>query len=127
MALLSVAFGLLAVILAAVGLYGVMAFQVSARTREIGVRMALGAGGGQVMRMVMAQALKLVVVGVVIGVPLALGGARAMRALLYGVTPFDPLPVVLSATVLVVVGLVAALVPSRNAARVDPLVAIRSD
>ena len=127
LAMLSVAFGVLAVILAAVGLYGVMAFQVSSRTREIGVRMALGAGRGQVMRMVMGQALALVGVGVLLGVPLAFGGARAMRALLYGVTPFDPFPVALSVAVLFVVGLVAAALPSRNAARVDPLVAIRSD
>jgi ABC-type antimicrobial peptide transport system permease subunit len=80
-----------------------------------------------VIRMVMRQALALVVVGVVLGVPLAFGGARAMRALLYGVTPFDPVPVAFSVVVLFVVGLVAAALPSRNAARVDPLVAIRSD
>jgi predicted permease len=127
LAMLSVAFGVLAVILAAVGLYGVMAFQVSARKREIGVRMALGAGTGHVVRMVIRQALTLVVIGVAIGVPLALAGAQSMRALLYGVTPFDPAPLGISAAVLVTVGLVSSLLPSRNAVRVDPLIAIRSE
>jgi putative ABC transport system permease protein len=127
LAMLSVAFGALAVLLAAVGLYGVMAFQVSARTREIGVRMALGASRRQVVRMVVGQALALVALGVVIGVPLSLVGANALRALLYGVTPFDPIPLALSAAVLVAVGAMASLLPSRSAARVDPLIAIRSE
>jgi predicted permease len=127
LAMLSVAFGALALVLAAVGLYGVMAFQVSARRREIGVRMALGAGRGQVMRMVMRQALALVVIGVAIGVPLALMGARSLRALLYGVTPFDPLPLAISVAVLILVGALASLLPSRSAAGVDPLIAIRSE
>jgi predicted permease len=127
LAWLSVAFGLVALLLAAIGLYGVMAFQVSARTREIGVRMALGAGRSQVVRMVIGQALVVVAIGVTVGVPFALAGARSLRALLYGVTPFDPAPLALGAAVLVMVGLLAALVPSRNASRVDPLVAIRCD
>ena len=127
LAALSVAFGFLALLLAAIGLYGVMAFQVSARTREIGVRMALGARRMQVMRMVMAQALRVVAIGVTIGIPFALAGARSLRALLYGVTPFDPGPLAIGAAVLVGVGVLAALIPSRNAARVDPLVAIRCE
>ena len=127
LAMLSVAFGLLAVVLASVGLYGVMAFQVSARTREIGVRMALGASRAQVIRMVVGQGLTLVILGVAIGVPLAIAGARSLRALLYGVTPFDPLTLAASSVVLVAVGVVASLLPSRNAARVDPLIAIRSE
>ncbi|HKS05374.1 MAG TPA: ADOP family duplicated permease [Gemmatimonadaceae bacterium] len=127
MAVLSIAFGLLAVLLAAIGLYGVMAFQVSARTREIGVRMALGASQTQVIRMVLGQALALVAIGVAVGVPLAFVGARSLRALLYGVTPFDPLPLAIGAAVLVAVGTIASLVPSRSAARVDPLIAIRAD
>jgi predicted permease len=127
LASLSVAFGLVALLLAAIGLYGVMAFQVSARTREIGVRMALGAGRSQVVRMVIGQALVVVAIGVTVGVPFALAGARSLRALLYGVTPFDPAPLALGAAVLVMVGLLAALIPSRNASRVDPLVAIRCE
>jgi predicted permease len=127
LASLSVAFGLLALVLAAIGLYGVMAFQVSARTREIGVRMALGAQRSRVVRMVIGQALIVVAVGVGIGIPFALAGARSLRALLYGVTPFDPVPLATGAAVLVIVGMIAAVIPSRNAARVDPLVAIRCD
>ena len=124
---LSVAFGFVALLLAAIGLYGVMAFQVSARTREIGVRMALGARRSQVMRMVLGQALLVVAIGVGIGIPFALAGAQSLRALLYGITPFDPVPLASGAAVLVVVGALAALIPSRNAARVDPLVAIRCE
>ena len=126
-ATLALVFGVLAVALAAIGLYGVMAFQVSARTREIGVRMALGASQSQVVRMVLRQALSVVAVGVAIGVPLTLAGTRSIRALLYGVTPFDPAPVVLGAAVLVAVGIAASFLPSRTAARVDPLIAIRAD
>jgi predicted permease len=124
---LSVVFGSVALLLAAIGLYGVMAFQVSARTREIGVRMALGARRVQVMRMVIGQALRVIVIGVAVGIPFALAGANSLRALLYGVTPFDPAPLALGAAVLVIVGTLAALVPSRNAARVDPLAAIRCE
>jgi len=124
---LAVAFGFVALLLAAIGLYGVMAFQVSARTREIGVRMALGARRSQVVRMVIGQALLVVAVGVGVGIPFALVGARSLRALLYGITPFDPAPLASGAVVLVIVGALAALIPSRRAARVDPLVALRCE
>ena len=127
LAFLAVAFGFVALLLAAIGLYGVMAFQVSARTREIGVRMALGATRSQVVRMVIAQALLVVAIGVGVGIPFALVGARSLRALLYGITPFDPAPLASGAAVLVIVAALAALIPSRNAARVDPLVAIRCE
>jgi putative ABC transport system permease protein len=127
LAYLAVAFGFVALFLAAIGLYGVMAFQVSARTREIGVRMALGARRSQVVRMVIGQALLVVAVGVGVGIPFALVGARSLRALLYGITPFDPAPLASGAVVLVIVGALAALIPSRRAARVDPLVALRCE
>jgi predicted permease len=127
LASLAVSFSVVALLLAAIGLYGVMAFQVSARTREIGVRMALGAGRWQVVRMVISQALLVVAIGVALGIPFALAGARSLRALLYGITPFDPAPLASGAAVLVIVGALAAVIPSRNAARVDPLVAIRSE
>ncbi|MGH8435079.1 MAG: ADOP family duplicated permease [Pseudomonas sp.] len=127
LAWLSVAFGTLAVLLAAVGLYGVMAFQVSARSREIGVRIALGADATRVVQMVLRQSLVVVVIGVVFGVPLALAAARGMAALLYGVPPWHPAPLAGAALLLLVVGMLASLLPSRNAARVDPMVAIRSD
>ena len=125
--LLAVAFGALALLLAAIGLYGVMAFQVAGRRREIGVRMALGAGHGRVVRMIIRQALTIVAIGVGLGIPLALAGARSLQALLYGVTPFDPVPLAIGSGVLMVVGALAALIPSWNAARVDPLIAIRPE
>ena len=127
LASLAMAFSIVALVLAAIGLYGVMSFQVSARTREIGVRMALGAARWQVVRMVIGQALLVVAIGVGVGVPFALAGARSLRALLYGITPFDPAPLASGAAVLVIVGAAAAIIPSRNAAQVDPLVAIRSE
>jgi putative ABC transport system permease protein len=127
LASLAVSFGALALVLAAIGLYGVMAFQVSARTREIGVRMALGAGRAQVVRMVIGEALSVVAIGVGIGIPIALAGARSLRALLYGITPFDPAPLATGAAVLLIVGTVAALIPSRTAACVDPLIAMRAE
>ncbi len=127
LASLSVTFSVIALLLAAIGLYGVMAFQVSARTREIGVRMALGAGRIQVVRMVIGQALGVIAVGVLLGVPFALAGARSLRALLYGITPFDPWPLAIGSAILIVVGVLAALIPSRNASLVDPLVAIRCE
>jgi len=127
LASLSVAFSFLALLLASIGLYGVMAFQVSARTREIGVRMALGAQRSDVVRMVIRQALVVVAIGVAVGVPFGLAGARSLRALLYGITPFNPLPLATGAAVLALVGTLAALIPSRNAARVDPLAAIRCE
>ena len=127
LASLSVAFGFLALLLASIGLYGVMAFQVSSRTREIGVRMALGAQRSHVVRMVIGQALIVVAIGVCVGVPFALAGARSLRALLYGITPFNPAPLASGAAVLGIVGTLAALIPSRHAAHVDPLVAIRCE
>jgi putative ABC transport system permease protein len=125
--LLAVAFGVLAVVLAAIGLYGVMAFQVSARRREIGVRMALGADRGQVVRMVLGQGLTLVVIGVLAGIPLSLIAAKSLTALLYGISPFSLIPLAIGAVVLALAGVLASLIPSSNAARVDPLVAIRSE
>jgi predicted permease len=124
---LAIAFGILALLLAAVGIYGVTAFYVSARTREIGVRMALGASRAQVIRMVLGQGLVLVLAGLLMGVPLALAAARSLGALLYGVTPFDPLTLTLGALILAVAGMTASLIPSANAAKVDPLIAIRAE
>ena len=127
LATVAIVFSALAVGLAAIGLYGVMAFQVTSRTREIGVRMALGAGRARVVRMILGQSLGVAIAGVVVGVPLALAAANALRALLYGVAPFEPAPFVLAVGVLVTVAVVATLVPSRNAARVDPLIAMRAE
>jgi putative ABC transport system permease protein len=104
-----------------------MALQVTSRTREIGVRMALGADRARVVRMVLGQSLAVAAAGVIMGVPLALAAAKALEALLYGVAPFAPAQLALAVGVLIAVGLVATLVPSRNAARVDPLIAMRAE
>jgi ABC-type antimicrobial peptide transport system permease subunit len=120
-------FSLVAVGLAAIGLYGVMAFQVTSRSREIGIRMALGADRAHVVRMVIRQSLVVVAAGVALGVPLSLGASSGLQGLLYGVPPFAPEPLAIAAMVLVSAGVVAALLPSRSASRVDPLVAIRSE
>ena len=120
-------FGGLALALSAVGVYGVMAFAVSRRTREIGVRMALGAHRRDVVRMVLADGLRLVLVGTALGLAAALGGARWLESFLYGVSGRDALTFAAVPVVLALVGLVACLVPARRASRVDPLVALRSE
>jgi ABC-type antimicrobial peptide transport system permease subunit len=127
LAWLAAGFGGMAVLLAAIGLYGVMAFQVKARSREIGVRMALGADARRVVSMVLGQSFAVVAIGVIAGVPLALLAARALASQLYGLPPWHPAPFAGAALVLLVVGMLASLLPSRTAARVDPLTAIRAD
>jgi predicted permease len=122
---LFMAFGFAALILAAVGLYGVMAFSVSRRTQEIGVRMALGAKGVDVLRLVLQQGLWQVALGILIGVGLAAGLASAMQALLFQVRPYDPVMFTTIALVLSATALVACLIPARRASRVDPMVALR--
>jgi hypothetical protein len=127
LAWLSVAFGALAVLLAAIGLYGVMAFQVNARKHEIGVRIALGAAPRRVVRMVLGQSFVVVAIGVVGGLPLALAAGRALAAQLYGVTPWHPAPLATAALVLIVTGMLASFLPSRTASRVDPMSCMRAD
>ena len=119
--------GIIAVSLAVIGLYGVTAFQVTSRSREIGIRMALGADRPDIVRMVMRQSLIVIAAGVAIGVPLALAASSGLRALLYGVSPFNPTPFVIATVVLIGAGIAATLIPSRPASRVDPLIAIRTE
>jgi putative ABC transport system permease protein len=122
--LLSV-FGALALILAAIGLYGVLAFAVSQRTREIGIHMALGARARDVLLMVIRQGMSLVIIGVVFGVAGAFALTRLMRSLLFEVGPGDPQTFVLVSLLLAAVGFIACYVPARRATKVDPLVALR--
>ena len=123
-ALLSVSFGVLAMLLAAIGLYGVLAYSTAQRTREIGIRMAMGAQRISVVRMVLADVLWLAGISIVLTVPVALLFARMIRTQLYGVSSFDPVTL-LACTVLVsFVALLAALLPARRAASVDPMKAL---
>jgi len=118
-------FSVLAVIIAAVGIAGVLAFSVSARTNEIGIRMSLGADSGQVQRMVLMEGGVLLILGLVTGVLGALFATRLMRGFLFGVTPHDPVTLIGVALTMTVVGFGACWLPARRAAGIDPAVAIR--
>jgi putative ABC transport system permease protein len=125
--LLLAVFALVALFLAAVGLYGVVAYSVSLRTQEIGLRMAIGAEPGDVMRMVIGGGMRLALFGVVIGIAAALAAARLVATMLFGVTPFDPASYAVTAAVLLAVSVLACYVPARRAMGVDPLVALRQE
>ena len=126
-ATLSSLFGVLALLLVCVGLYGIMAYAVVRRTNEIGIRMALGAQQGDVLWMVMREAVTLIIVGVAIGLPAALVATRLITSMLFGLTPSDP-PTMFAATLLLTaVAAFAGYLPARRAARVDPMVALRHE
>jgi ABC-type antimicrobial peptide transport system permease subunit len=120
-------FGLLALLLACVGLYGVMSYGVARRTNEIGIRMALGARGQSVLWLVLREALVLVVIGLVVGVLASLAATRAAETLLYELKSNDPLTIAGATLLLAAVALLAGYLPARRASRVDPMIALREE
>ena len=124
-AALLAAFGVLGLLLASVGLYGVVAYSVSQRTREVGIRMAIGASRRDVLSLVTREGMALVAVGLMLGITTALFAARGLGSLLYGIAPNDPLTFIAVALVLAAVALAANLLPARRATRIDPMVALR--
>jgi ABC-type antimicrobial peptide transport system permease subunit len=124
---LSDAFGVIALVLAAVGLYGVTAYRVARRTHELGLRMALGASRGHIASLVIRGACSQTAIGLVLGIPLALAAARALQSQLFGVSPFN-VPILLASTALVVIcALAASALPARRAASIAPMAALRSE
>lgn len=125
MATLSGFFGVLALLLASIGLYGILSYGVASRTNEIGIRMALGAGTPQLLKLIMREAVVLVVIGVAFGMPAILMVAQFASSLLYNLSPTDPVSLITAGMVLLLVSLVAAYLPARRASKVDPLIALR--
>lgn len=119
--------GVIGLLLAAIGVYGVLSYSVSQRTQEIGVRVALGAGRREILRLVVGQGLVLAAIGIVVGWLLAAAAMPAARSLLYRVSPFDPLTFVVVAVFLCAVAFLASYLPARRAMRVDPVIALRGE
>jgi putative ABC transport system permease protein len=126
-ATLTTLFGVLGLLLAAVGLYGVMAYMVEQRTGEIGVRMALGADRGSVVKMVLRGAFSQVGIGLALGIPAAIGAGKLMTGQLFGVKPWDPVMLALATLLLALAALLASVIPARRAAGVEPMVALRNE
>jgi predicted permease len=122
---LASAFSLLALVLAAIGLYGLMAYTVSRRTKDIGIRLALGAEQGNVLWQVLRETLVLVLTGIIIGVPLALGATHLVRSMIFGLGFADPVAILFAATLLTIVAALAGFLPAWRASQVDPMVALR--
>jgi predicted permease len=120
-------FGILALILASIGLYGVTAYSVERRTNEIGIRMALGADRGNVLRLVLSSAFAQVGIGLAIGIPVTIFGGRVMASQLFGVTPHDPVVLAITTAVLATAAFAAAVIPARRAAKTEPMLALRME
>ncbi len=120
-------FGMVALLLAAVGLYGVTAYTVAQRTNEIGIRMALGADRVKVVQLILHGAFKRVVIGLILGLPLALGAGRLISAQLYGVSSWDPLALTVAASALAISAFIAAIIPATRAASISPVTALRAE
>ena len=127
MATLSGFFGVIALLLACFGLYGVVSYAVGRRTSEIGIRLTLGATRGGVLGMILRESLALVVAGLAIGVPITLAGARLVAARLFGVQPTDPATIAIATLTMSAVAAAAALVPANRASRVDPMISLRCE
>jgi ABC-type antimicrobial peptide transport system permease subunit len=120
-------FATTATLIATCGIYGLMSYAVTQRRREIGVRMALGAERGDVLRLVLTRAIRIVVAGVIVGLAGAAGVTRVLQTFLFGVTPTDPIAFTIVTLLLMAVGLTAAWLPARRATRIDPCAALRAE
>jgi ABC-type antimicrobial peptide transport system permease subunit len=127
LATLSAGFGALAAVLTMVGLYGLVAYSVTRRTTEIGVRMALGARGGDILRLILRETALLLAIGAGVGAGLAIAGGRTASSLLFRVRPYDPLTLVAAIAVLAAVAFAASYLPASRATRIEPVVALRTD
>jgi ABC-type antimicrobial peptide transport system permease subunit len=126
-ALLAIAFGVLATLLAGVGLYGVLAYTTAQRTREIGIRMALGSTRAAISRIVLGDVLRLAGLGIALALPVAYGLSRLLRSQLFGVSPADPLAMIFAVLLISTVAFLAALIPAVRAASISPTEALRTE
>jgi putative ABC transport system permease protein len=124
---LMAAFAVLAMLLAAIGIYAVLSYSIGQRTREIGIRMALGARGGEVVRMILWQGMRMILTGTAVGIVSVFGFSRLLARLLYGVSATDPFVFSAVAAVMIGVALLATYLPARRAIAIDPVLALRSE
>jgi ABC-type antimicrobial peptide transport system permease subunit len=125
--LLAVSFGVLAALLSGVGIYGVLAYSTTQRTREIGIRIALGSSRLAISRIILADVLLLAGLGIVVALPVAFGLTRLIKSQLFGVSPADPMSLVSAVVLVTLVAIIAALIPAQRAATIDPTKALRTE